>query len=212
MQWCADFNLIPQNAFSCNFFFLHLIDPFTLYVLLYAPESVVISIKEFFRILSHDLHWKKQNVQANEACCRAKIIPFSSFLQSRFLCAREESENSEVSETYWKLLVQYFSPPSCRMPSLFITLEWEGEKEVLPESRSTFDVATARTSGLVNLVLSRQTVFSSARIRWLINEPAVASAWLLGLDWKLYPSNMSRMLSKDLTRFMPSWVRQYRAR
>ena len=60
-------------------FFLHLIDPFTLYVLLYAPESVVISIKEFFRILSHDLHWKKQNVQANEACCRAKIIPFSFF-------------------------------------------------------------------------------------------------------------------------------------
>ena len=51
------------------------------------------------------------------------------------------------------------------MPSLFITLEWEGEKEVLPESRSTFEVAAARTSGLVNLVLSRQTGFSSARIR-----------------------------------------------
>ena len=30
-------------------------------------------------------------------------------------------------------------------------------------------------------------------------EPAVASAWLLGLSSKLYASNMLRMLNKDLT-------------
>ena len=47
----------------------------------------------------------------------------------------------------------------------------------------------------------------------VINEPAVPSTWLLGLGGKLYPSNMSRMLKKDLTRFMQglSRVRQNRA-
>ena len=38
----------------------------------------------------------------------------------------------------------------------------------------------------------------------IIIEPAVASAWLLGLGSKLYPSNMLDMLNKDLTRFMQS--------
>ena len=44
-------------------------------------------------------------------------------------------------------------------------------------------------------------------------EPALASAWLLGLDSKLYPSNIPRMLNKYLTRFVQSlyWVRQNRA-
>ena len=32
----------------------------------------------------------------------------------------------------------------------------------------------------------------------VIKEPAVASAWLLGLGSKLYPSNMSRMLSAKI--------------
>ena len=47
-----------------------------------------------------------------------------------------------------------------------------------------------------------------------INEPAVLSTRLLGLGGKLYPSNMSRMLNKDLTRFMQSRsrVRQNRAK
>ena len=47
----------------------------------------------------------------------------------------------------------------------------------------------------------------------VVTEPAVASAWLLGLGSKLYPSNMPRMLNKDLTRFVLSlyWVRQNRA-
>ena len=35
-----------------------------------------------------------------------------------------------------------------------------------------------------------------------INEPAEASARLLGLGSKLYPSNMARVLSKDLTQCM----------
>ena len=79
--------------------------------------------------------------------------------------------------------------------------------------------AAARTSGAVNSVLSRQTVFfflSNASIRLLTklacvasagkfqattkpmitSEPAVPSALLLGLN----PSNMPRMLNKDLTR------------
>ena len=36
----------------------------------------------------------------------------------------------------------------------------------------------------------------------VIANPAVASTRLLGLDSKLYPSNMSHMLNKDLTRSM----------
>ena len=52
------------------------------------------------------------------------------------------------------------------------------EKEALPESRQLFEAVTARTSGLVNLVFSRQTGFSSANIHLVIKpmviiEPAV---------------------------------------
>lgn len=48
----------------------------------------------------------------------------------------------------------------------------------LPELREAFEVAAARTSGLVNLVFSGQTVH------------AIPSVRLLGLRLKLYPSNM----------------------
>ena len=53
-----------------------------------------------------------------------------------------------------------------------------GEQEALPESRQLFEAAAARTSGLVNLVFSRQTGFYSASIRLVIKpmviiEPAV---------------------------------------
>ena len=37
--------------------------------------------------------------------------------------------------------------------------ETEGGKEALPESRQSFEVAAARTFGLVNVVFSRQTGF-----------------------------------------------------
>ena len=39
------------------------------------------------------------------------------------------------------------------------------EKEALPESRQLFEAAAAQTCGLVNLVFSLQTGFSSASIR-----------------------------------------------
>ena len=42
----------------------------------------------------------------------------------------------------------------------------------------------------VNLVFSRQTGFSSRSIRLVIPEPAISSAWLVGLGLKLYPSNV----------------------
>ena len=41
----------------------------------------------------------------------------------------------------------------------------------------------------------------------VITEPAIPSAQLLGLDLKLSPSNMPRMLNKDLTRVMQSLSR-----
>ena len=40
----------------------------------------------------------------------------------------------------------------------------------------------------------------------VVAEPTVASARLLDLDWKLYHSNMLRMLNKDLTR---SWTPKF---
>ena len=44
------------------------------------------------------------------------------------------------------------------------------EKEALPESCQAFEGSTAQSSGLVNLVLYRQTSFSSVSIRLLINQ------------------------------------------
>ena len=88
----------------------------------------------------------------------------------------------------------------------FCFLARELEKDVLPESRQAFEVAAAQTSRLASLVLSRQTVFLFECEHpfidkpMVITEPAVPSAQLLGLDSKLYPSNMQRMLNKDLTR------------
>ena len=46
----------------------------------------------------------------------------------------------------------------------------------------------------------------------VITEPAVARTRLLGLGSKLYPSNMPRMLNKDLSRFMLSLSRIRRNR
>ena len=83
----------------------------------------------------------------------------------------------------------------------------------MSESRQTSEVAAARTSGLVNLVFSRQTVFFFEYKHPFIdklmvtNEPPVASVRLLGLGSKLHPSNMQRTLNKDLTRFMQSLSR-----
>ena len=52
--------------------------------------------------------------------------------------------------------------------AIFCILEWGGQTEALPLSRQTFEVTEARTNGLVNLVVFRQTGFSSASIRLFI--------------------------------------------
>ena len=69
-----------------------------------------------------------------------------------------------------------------------------------------------QTSGLVNLVFSRQTGFFKPEHPFIdkpmiITEPAVPSAQLLGLGSRQYPSNMQRMLKKDLTQFKQSLSR-----
>ena len=90
---------------------------------------------------------------------------------------------------------------------------WVGSKKAaLLESRQTFEVAAAQTSGPVNLVLSLQTGFFECSIHLFefIDKPmvttktSVASAQLLGLGSKLYPSDMLRMFNKDLSQFMQS--------
>ena len=49
--------------------------------------------------------------------------------------------------------------PAQSRASSFFLLEWGPEKEALHESCQTFEVATAQTSGLVNLVLSHHIGF-----------------------------------------------------
>ena len=66
------------------------------------------------------------------------------------------------------------------------------------------------TSGLVNLV---KLVFRvRASIYWytpvVIAEPAVPSARLLSLGSKVFPSEMQRMLNKDLARFIQALLSQ----
>ena len=73
----------------------------------------------------------------------------------------------------------YRHPASRASFCLFLYCGGEkSEKEALPELLQPFEAAAARTSGLVNLVFSRQTDFSSASIRLVIKpmviiEPAV---------------------------------------
>ena len=51
--------------------------------------------------------------------------------------------------------------PSSR--ASFCLLDRGGEKQALPVSCETFEVTTAQTSGLVNLVISHQTAFFFVR-------------------------------------------------
>ena len=91
-------------------------------------------------------------------------------------------------------------------PPFVLLKEEEKRRETLPESRKVFEVTAARISGLVNIVLSGQTIvklffyFSSASISLLITKSAVPSARLLGLGSKLYPSKIQRMLNKGSSR------------
>ena len=52
------------------------------------------------------------------------------------------------------------------LPFVFLS---EGDYEARPESRQAYEIAESRTSGLVNLVFSRQTGFPSASIRLLMS-------------------------------------------
>ena len=186
-----------------------------MYVLLYARETVVISMKEFFRILSYDLHWKKQNLQANVACCRANSV----FIFSTVSVSLRQGRIREL-RSKWNLLKAtrsiFFS--TFMSDAKLVYNSWVGRRK----GGSAWITLNLWCRRSLNFWTSQSCSLSS---NWffecenplidkpmVIKEPAVASAWLLGLGSKLYPSNMLRMLSKDLTRFMPSWVRQYRAR
>ena len=61
---------------------------------------------------------------------------------------------------------QYDWHPAIR--ASFCRLDQREEKEPLPETRQAFEVVTIQTSGLVNVVLSRQTSFSGTSIRLII--------------------------------------------
>ena len=114
----------------------------------------------------------------------------------------------------------YIEEHAASRASFCLFLYWGEEKEALPESRQLFEAAAARTSGLVNLVFSRQTGFSSASVNlvtkpMVIIKPAVpwktkmaARSGILGLGSRLHPGKMQRILNKDLNRFMQSLSRE----
>ena len=87
--------------------------------------------------------------------------------------------------------------PSLAYYSFILLFNRGGENEALSESHQAFEVAAAPTSGQVTLFPSRQSRFTSTRNAELAI-PRVRGYCSLVL--KLYPSNMQRMLSKDLTR------------
>ena len=92
--------------------------------------------------------------------------------------------------------------------------EWGAKRWLCLNHVKPLRWAAAQTSGPVNLVLSLQTGFFECSIHLFefIEKPmvatktTVASAWLLGLGSKLYPSDMLCMFNKDLSQFMQSWV------
>ena len=114
----------------------------------------------------------------------------------------------------------YIEEHAASRASFCLFLYWGEEKEALPESRQLFEAAAARASGLVNLVFSRQTGFSSASVNlvtksMVIIKPAVpwktkmaARSGILGLGSRLHPGKMQRILNKDLNRFMQSLSRE----
>ena len=166
-------------------FFLHLIDLFTLYALLYARETVVISMKEFFRILSYDLHWKKQNLQANVACCRANSV----FIFSTVSVPLRQGRIREFGSK-WNLLkatrsIFFFTFMS---GAKLAYNSWVGRRKGGP-AWITLNLWGRRSP---NFWTSQSCSLSS---NWffecenplidkpmVIKEPAVASAWLLGWD------------------------------
>ena len=85
----------------------------------------------------------------------------------------------------WKVWLHH----STNRASFFFLFEQGGEEEAPPEWRQTLEVTSAQTSGLNQSFV--KLVYSSASTRSVTTEPAVASALL-------YPSNMPRMLNKDV--------------
>ena len=101
-------------------------------------------------------------ISAKICCCEAFEVECGQPLPSthkqrwrRFTTTRNY-RNHEYFITFPRPFVQDCSFSTLCEQSL---IGWGGEKEALPESRQTFEVAAARTSGLNNLVLCRQTSF-----------------------------------------------------
>ena len=64
-----------------------------------------------------------------------------------------------ITRVKWGFLLPHPPPFPWRAEPPFVLLEEEKKRrETLPESRKVFEVTAARISGLVNIVLSRQTI------------------------------------------------------
>ena len=151
----------------------------------------------------HWVNWTQ--VKKMEPRLLGKITTEKMFYSAR------HAESLKRKRTYGSSLKYYLGLRShhASIASFCLLLDWGGEKEALPESRQAFDVTAARNSGLFNLVFPRQTSFFECEHPFIdkpmvITEPVVPRTWLLRLGSKLSPSNMQRMLNKDLTRFMQS--------
>ena len=90
-----------------------------------------------------------------------------------------EDKKDYYGYMYFSILITQLLPlyPKNKVKALFfcgavsfcLLLDQRGEKEALYASCQSFEVAAARTSGLVNLVSSHQTGFLCVSIKLLIN-------------------------------------------
>ena len=133
-----------------------------------------------------------------------------TFLDSSSLWRCSSSYHCSLRHTLWaespfvslgvaapspRKLCQGEGAATCRLPFLFlikVEKRWLFLNYLLHQS---FEVTTAQTSGLVNLVFSHQTGSFECEHLFIDKpmvqtEPAKANSQLLGLGSKLHPSNM----------------------
>ena len=149
-------------------------------------------------------------VTTEPAVARARLLNPNYILAMQHAAHAHERSYLIHAESFSSIF--FFSP---REQSLFCLLDWGGEKEALPESRQTFEVTAAQTYGLVNLVISRQTVFFFFECMhpfidkpMVITDPTVASTRLLlkpGLE--SISSQHAAHAPQNLNRFMQSLSR-----
>ena len=138
--------------------------------------------------------------------CRMQWLPtwfygslsvYSRPLPSEKIAPLQPSKKSPFGDSCFTLKSESLNGSLPQSRTSFFLLDW-GVKKALSESHQNFEVATARTSGLVkSFVLAWKGLFECEHTFFdkpmVITEPPVPSARWIGLGSKLYPSSMQRI-------------------